>query len=338
MQDKILANTAHISISMADGAEIENWQNVKSRLETTENVIEVEPTAFENALIITDTTTAYALLKVQNLTVNRNPRVSKDVETKGSNIAVGVKLAEKLNLKIGDSAEILTLENRTPSRVHIANTFETGLYDYDAAWIYVSPEFFAHLRDRPDFVPDVLSVSVKDIFKANETAAKIRENLGVNFKVIDWQESNQPLFAALSLERKVSLAIISLIIFVAVLNITTTLALLANERKLDIAVLRTCGAKTKSLITIFLFEGLFLGTIGVLCGVMTGLTICAAGNYFKIINISAEVYALNYIPFHPNSANILLISLIALALSLIAAAFPAYRASRVKPLENLRNQ
>ena len=76
---------------------------------------------------------------------------------------------------------------------------------------------------------------------------KFDEILGENFKVVDWQEANRPLFAALSLERKVALAIISLIIFIAALNITTTLALLVNERRLDIAVLRTCGAQTRRL-------------------------------------------------------------------------------------------
>ena len=338
MRDKILANNAHVAVSLVNGAEIENWREIIKQFETGENVSRIEPTAFASAIIIAQTETSYALLKVRNSIENGNPRVSVGAAAKNSDITIGAKLAEKLNLKSGDAAEILTIDNQTPVRVRVAETFETGLYDYDAAWIYVSPEFFASLHQRRDFVPEVLNVSVKDIFKADATAREMRAKLGENFKIIDWQQANKPLFAALSLERKVSLAIISLIVFVAVLNITTTLSLLAGERKLDIAVLQTCGAKKKSLLLIFLLEGLFLGLIGVTVGVIAGLTICAAGNYFKIINLSAEVYALNYIPFHPNLMNVLLISLIALALSLIAAAFPAYRASRVKPLENLRNQ
>jgi len=181
-----------------------------------------------------------------------------------------------------------------------------------------------------------LSISVRDIYRSNETAQKIRENLGENFKIIDWQEANQPLFAALSLERKVSLAVISLIIFIAALNITTTLALLVNERRLDIAILRTCGAKTASLIKIFLLEGLFLGFTGIFCGVVLGLSACFAGNYFKIISISAEVYSLNYIPFHPQISNVLLIITIAFAVCLAACVYPAFKASKIKPLENLR--
>ncbi|HMS39787.1 MAG TPA: ABC transporter permease [Pyrinomonadaceae bacterium] len=328
MRDKILANTAHISIFHMDGGEISNWQDIKNNLEKTENIKEVLPMSFENALVIGENETSYAILKVQG----------SKFKIQGSEIAIGAKLAEKLNLKIGDSAEIITLENQTPQKIKIAETFETGLFDYDSTWIYVSPENFARLHNKQVFTPANLGISVKDIYKSNETANKIRTELGENFKIVDWQEANRPLFAALSLERKVSLAIISLIIFIAALNITTTLALLVNERRLDIAVLRTCGAKTSNLIKIFLLEGLFLGFVGIFCGVILGLLACFAGNYFKLVSISAEVYSLNYIPFHPQISNILLIILIAFAVCLGACVYPAFKASKIKPSENLRLQ
>ena len=334
MRDKILANTAHISVFRADETEINDWQELKTKLETLENVREVSSTTFENAVLISETETGYAILKVKS--EGGNPRVSKG-EKNPKDISIGIRLAEKLNLKIGDTAEIATLEKNEPLRVKVSEIFETGLYDYDSAWIYVSPEFSAYLNEQKTFTPKNLQISVANIYKANETAEKIRENLGESYKIIDWQEANRPLFAALSLEKKASLAIISLIIFIAVLNITTTLALLVNERKLDIAILRTCGAKTRSLLTIFLIEGLFLGVIGILFGVILGLLACLAGNYFKVVSLSAEVYSLNYIPFRPAFTDILLIISIAFLLCLVAVIYPAFRASNIKPLENLRN-
>ena len=327
MQNKILANTAHVSVFAADGTEIFDWQTIKGKIETLENIESVAPTTYENALLIGETETSYAILKVQN-----SPNVS------GSNIAVGAKLAEKLNVKIGDAAEIATIENQTPTRVKIAEIFQTGLYDYDATWIRIAPENFARLHRQTNFTPTVLSVSVIDIYRADATANSIRGNLGGKFKVVGWQEANQPLFAALSLERKVALAIILLIIFIAALNITTTLALLVNERKLDIAVLRTCGAKASSLIVIFLLEGLFLGLIGILFGVIVGLLGCFAGNYFKLISLSAEVYSLNHISFAPTLSSVALIITAAFLLCLAATAYPAFKASKIKPLENLRRQ
>ncbi|MBA2493241.1 MAG: ABC transporter permease [Acidobacteria bacterium] len=342
MQDKILGNTAHITIFTNDGTEIFNWREIKENLEKLEDVKEVSATTYESAFIIGENATSYAVLRVQGSRLKvpsqeQLETLNLELET----IALGAKLAEKTNLKTGDQAEIITLENQIEpkrSRVLVTGIFQTGLYEYDSTWIYISPDNFAKLNEQKEFTPTILSVSVKDIYNANKTADEIRASLGENFKVLDWQEANQPLFAALSLERKVALAIISLIIFIAVLNITTTLALLVNERRLDIAILRTCGAKTKSLIFIFLIEGLFLGFIGIFFGVIFGLLGCALGNYFKVISLSAEVYSLEHIPFRPHLLNILLIIFIAFLLSLTATIYPALKASRIKPLENLRNQ
>lgn len=327
MREKILANTAHISVFLKNGGEIADWQTLKTKIETLENVASVTPTAFENALLTGETESSYAILRVEN---------SKD--RKANEVSLGKILAEKLNLKTGDAAEIVTLENQTPTRVRIAETFSTGLYDYDAAWVALSPAGFARLSKKTSFTPTNLSVAVRDIYRADETARKLREILGEEHKILDWQEANRPLFAALGLEKKVSFAVISLIILIAVLNITTTLALLVNERKLDIAVLRTCGARTKSLIALFLIEGLFLGALGIFTGIALGLLGCFAANRFKIISIPADVYSLNYIPLNPDIFSILQIAAVALALCLLATLYPAFRASRIKPLENLRNQ
>jgi lipoprotein-releasing system permease protein len=336
MQDKILANTAHVSVFSADGAKIHNWQAIQTNLRRLENVRQISPTTYESAVISGAQTSAYAILRI----------VPNDSQIQDSNsgkieISLGKELAEKTDLKIGDQAEIITLENEAApknSKVIVKEIFQTGLYEYDSTWIRLSRENFTRLKKEQNFVPTILSVSVTDIYAADKTAEQIRLVLGADFKVIDWQEANQPLFAALSLERKVALAIISLIIFIAALNITTTLALLVNERRLDIAVLRTCGAKTRALVSIFVFEGLFTGVSGILLGVVFGLLGCFAGNYFKVINLSKEVYSLDYIPFHPNPFAVLLIILIAFLLCLAATAYPALKASKIKPLENLRAQ
>ena len=343
MQDKILANTAHISIFNNDGTEILDWREIKANLEKSENIKEITATIYESAFIIGNDSSSYAILRV----VQSPKSKTQSQEQSGTRIlelgmvAVGAKLAEKLGLQVGDNAEIITLGNQIEpkrTKIIVKDTFQTGLYEYDSSWIYISPDDFAKISDKKEFTPTILSVSVKDIYQADKIADEIRFNLGENFKVVDWQEANQPLFAALSLERKVALAIISLIIFIAALNITTTLALLVNERRLDIAILRTCGAKTSNLIFIFLIEGLLLGFIGISSGVILGLLGCILGNYFKIIRLSAEVYSLNYIPFHPQFVSILLIVFITFLLCLTATIYPALKASRIKPLENLRTQ
>ena len=99
----------------------------------------------------------------------------------------------------------------------------------------------------------------------------------------------------------------------------------------------TCGATTRNLITIFLFEGLFLAIIGIISGVILGVSACFVANYFKLISLEKEVYSLNKITLQPNLADVLLIVAIAFILSLFATLYPAWKASKIKPLENLRN-
>lgn len=331
MRDKILANTAHITVFRKDGLGIKNYQQLIANLEKSENIQTVSPTTYESAILLGPKTNSYAVL--------RAVQSQKSTDENRIEVKLGAELAEKSGLKTGDETEILVTDGSSAknSTVRISETFQTGLYDYDSTWIYVSHADFAKLFNRQNFYPTVLSISVNNIYQAGATAENIRQVLSDDFKIVDWQEANKPLFAALSLEKKVSLAIISLIIFIAVLNITTTLALLVNERRLDIAVLRTCGATTKSLLLIFLFEGLFLGIIGTFLGVITGLTTCFAGNYFKFVRLDSAVYSLEFIPLRPTIYDVLLIIATALFLSLLATIYPAWRAAKIKPLENLRN-
>lgn len=335
MRDKILANTAHISVFHKDGTHINDWELIKRELEKTGKISKIEPLAFQNSIIVGREAANYSILKVQNLKSDLQTRAENRIE-----VSIGRELAGKSGLKTGDEAEIITFENENEPKktaVFINEVFQTGLYDYDSTWIQITPENFSRLTNRQKFIPSILGVSVTDIYESDKTARELGQILGENFRVIDWQQANQPLFAALNLERKVSFAIISLIIFIAALNITTTLALLVNERKFDIAILQTCGVKTKSLISMFLFEGLLLGFSGISAGVFLGLLGCFFGNYFKVINLPAEVYSLAFIPFRPDLSNILLIIFTTLILCLAATVYPAFRASRIKPLENLKN-
>lgn len=391
MRDKILANTAHISVSMNDGGEIFNWKDLKKAIEKDERVSQITPTVFENLVLIGRDSKNYGILRVipesnefqssdlESQSEKRgdnggntafakgartlespghDPRKEQNraktgVELKVSSdtilkpdgekfveISIGNELARKSGLAIGDRAEIITFDNETArtSEVRVAQIFETGLYEYDSTWIKMSIENYILLKEKLRFTPTILAVSVDDIYHADKIGADLLAKIGETFKILDWQEANRPLFAALSLERKVSFAIISLIMFIAVLNITTTLSLLVNERKLDIAVLRTCGASSKDLIILFSLEGLFLGLFGVVSGVLIGIIGCLLGNYFKLIDLPNEVYSLKYVPFQTDLSNILLISFAALLLCLFATIIPAIKASRIKPLENLRRQ
>ena len=181
MQDKILSNTPHITIFQINSDEIKDWQTIKKNLENIENIREISPTSYESALIVSEKTTSYCVLRVMENGSNvQNPK---------PNIRLGVELAEKLGLKIGDETEIIlpTSNNEfapKTSQVIVTDIFRTGLYDYDSTWIYLSLVDLANISQRPNLAPSILSISVKDIYLTNKTAEEIRGILPKDFKVL----------------------------------------------------------------------------------------------------------------------------------------------------------
>jgi lipoprotein-releasing system permease protein len=328
MQEKVLANTAHIQVFRNDGGGIADWNNIERALSGVENVSGVSPTAYETAVLIGPRSAAPAMLRVTE-------------NTGKPGLMIGAELAEKAGVLAGDRADLVVLENDAEPRtvqVTVGGTFRTGLFDYDAAWVNIGPRYYASLHGLQSFTPTQLNVELDDINSSPETAAAIRSALGSEYRVLDWQEANRPLFEALALERRTGLAVISLIVIIAALNITTTLALLVNERRLDVAVLRTCGASTRSLLLLFVLEGSVLGLLGTLFGTAAGLLACWLGNRFQVAKLSAEVYSLGLVPLSPALTDLISIAAAALAISLLAALYPAFAASRLKPMENLRNR
>jgi lipoprotein-releasing system permease protein len=193
----------------------------------------------------------------------------------------------------------------------------------------------AHLSGIPGSA-SVISIQVSDIYNTSRVASDVRTMMGKDYATLDWQEANRPLFAALTLERRVVLLIISLITLIAALNITTTLMLLVGEKRADIAILTAMGARRASIMTVFVIEGAVVGLLGTIIGALLGIAACAIGNRYRLVSLPAEVYSLNNIPFHLRAGDIALAVVVAFGLSLIATIYPASAAARMRPVEALR--
>lgn len=266
-------------------------------------------------------------------------------ETALEGAIIGAELAARTGLAVGDVAQIISGDAQlTPlglapryRRLRIAGIFRSGLYEYDATWIYVSLQTAASLAGAPAESASVISIEVADIYAANQVAARIRGQMGADYTTVDWQEANRPLFAALALERRMGFVVIGLIIFIATLNITATLVLVVVERRTDIAILTALGARARNIMLIFMIEGACVGMIGALAGVLLGLAACFIGDRYRLVSLPADVYSLSNVPFHTRAQDVLVSALVAFLLSLLATIYPARAAARVRPAEGLRD-
>ncbi len=259
---------------------------------------------------------------------------------------IGAELAMHAGLKVGDVAQIISGDAQlTPlglapryRRLRIAGIFRTGLYEYDATWIYVSLPVASNLAGTPRGSASVISIEVADIYAVKTVAARIRSQMGeAAYTTVDWQEANRPLFAALALERRMGAVVIGLIIFIGTLNITATLVLVVVERRTDIAILTAMGARARNIMLIFMLEGACVGLIGALSGALLGIVACLVGDRYKLVSLPADVYSLSSVPFHTRAQDVALAAAVAFLLSLLATIYPAHAAARVRPAEALHD-
>jgi lipoprotein-releasing system permease protein len=204
------------------------------------------------------------------------------------------------------------------------------LFEYDSTWIYVA---FAG----DNHAASVMSVQVSDADNVKQVAANVSKLLGNSYTLVDWQQANQPLFSALALERRMGLFIIGLIIATATLNITTMLILVVVERRRDIAILSALGATRAGVMLVFIIEGAVVGAIGAIAGVVLGFVLCLIGNHYKLVSLPADVYSISNVPLAPRPAEMFFAALVAFVLSVLATIYPARAASRLRPVEALRD-
>jgi lipoprotein-releasing system permease protein len=152
----------------------------------------------------------------------------------------------------------------------------------------------------------------------------------------NWEEQNRPLFHALRLEGVVTFITVSLIVFVAALNILISLTMMVMEKTKDIAVLMSMGTRKAQIRRVFVYQGLLIGLIGTAIGLVAGYVLAYAGGHYHWIKLSAEVYSIDYVPFAPKAVHGVIVAGTAIAVSLLATLYPSWSASRILPAEALR--
>ena len=259
-------------------------------------------------------------------------------------IMVGKEMARALGVAAGDTIKILNPMGRlTPlgmtiseKTVRVAGVFESGLWDIDSNWAYVNIETARRVFSFPENSALLLQFSINDLDRAREAADALLEKAGPEFAATTWIELNGPLFSALKLEKIALFITIGLIVFVASLNILTTLIMMVLEKQGSIAIFTAMGATSATIRRIFIYQGLILGIAGTVIGDILGVAISWFLNHYQVIKLEAEVYSIPYVPFHVRAGDVLLISATAVLISYLATIYPSRGAAKLNPVETLR--
>lgn len=257
-------------------------------------------------------------------------------------IVIGQDLAKQLGATLGTTVTVLTPEGTvTPMgvmprtrRLVVTGIFQLGLAEFDTSWGFVSIPVAERLAgvDHPQYI----ELRVDDIYKAPQVAADIHTRFGTTYFAQDWSVMNQSLFTALGLEKLAISITIGLIIMVAALNIIASLVLLVMEKSRDIAIMKTMGASSTSIMIIFMLQGILIGAAGTLSGAVLGRGLAYILDRYKLIHIPADVYQVSYIPFRISDTDFFLVVISALIICFVATIYPSRQASRLDPAEALR--
>ncbi len=279
-----------------------------------------------------------------------------DMETPYT-VIIGHKLAKKIHMRVGDRMKIMVAQNRPTvmgflprSRsFRVVGIFDTGMHEYDQAFVFMSLATAQKFWDMPSDTVTHMEIFVKDPENIDNISRHMGIQLAEGFPheellVYDWQKANAHFFNAIQVQRNVLFLILLLIILVAVFNIVACLIMLVQDKIKDIAVLRTLGATRGAILGIFLRVGAFIGGVGTLVGTIIGLSFsyyidhirrflefCSGAELFQ-----AEIYFLSKLPVQIRGFEVFLVAFVTIGLSFVASFYPAWKASRLHPVEGLR--
>jgi lipoprotein-releasing system permease protein len=365
LQDQLLGSQSHINLVRVQNDGIEDWRALMTRLAKKPHVTGVAPAMYGQVMASRAARASGALVKgvipeyenrVSELlksiklgsAVALEPCAETDEACKSGKsippIVLGKDLAETIGATVGSTIMIISPQGELSpigmmpkyQQFKVTGIFRSGFYNYDSAWAFVRLSDAQRLFSLPDTVISVIEFKIDDLYKAEDVGNTLEKAAGPGFVAKNWMDENRALFRALRLERVVTFLTIGLIVFVAALNILISLIMMVMEKTKDVAVLISMGAKRRQIRGIFMFQGVLIGVIGTVAGLILGYGVAIAGAKYHFVALSAEVYSIDYLPFAPRLIDGVLIAAVALLISFVATLYPSWSAARVLPAEALR--
>ncbi len=343
------------------GDTVKNYKGIIKSLKDVKEITNIAPTVSGQAIISAqnssqgisvDGLTFNDLRKREILYKSLSSQNLKEYE-KGSQVAVvGRVIARSLNIELGDNITLISANGYTTimgsipkfAGFKVVAILDTGMYQYDSSMVIIPFNIAQDFFNYKSTDTQKIDIFIKNPQDTQSVANEIyKANPNINY-IQGWQESNRYLMNALEVERNVMFLILSLVILIATFNIVSGLIMLVRSKTREIAILRTIGLSKKSISMVFLFIGIRIGVIGTICGTLIGVLFSL--NIERIrgvlesmigVNLFAEeIYFLSKLPADVQSFQVVLVVSIALLFSCISALYPAFRASKIKPVEGLK--
>jgi lipoprotein-releasing system permease protein len=357
VRDRMLSVLSHVEITSPDG--LANWQPLALKVAEQAHVIGVAPIVSSQALLSREN--VMRGVSIRGILPSEEGKVSDlpkqfiagsidDLKPGSFGVALGSQLALLVGAHVGDRINLIVPESDlTPAgamprmrTLQVVGIVDSGHYEYDSSLAILHWKDAAALLRLHD--PSGLRVKVDDMDRAPEVANALAAVVPQALWVSDWSRSNRNWFAAVQTEKKMMFIILTLIIAVAAFNLVSTLVMTVNEKQADIAILRTMGASPGLIQRIFLVQGLAIGLMGSLAGVILGLLISfnidvivpTIEAIFRVRFLPREVYFISELPSDVRLSDVVTVGLMAFGLSVLATLYPSRRAAQVQPAEALR--
>jgi len=358
VRSKIVGTNAHVVVLTYDTGGLADYEQLAARLADEPEVVGVAPILYTKAMVSVGSRSDGVVVKGVDLARERQvtdvpdyiiPHIDGIDSASRSGlqgIVVGFEVALRLGASLGD-----TLAMSSPLRtVHtplgavplirkfeLVGLFHSGMYEYDSSFCYISipaAQEFMHLEGRATGI----ELKLNNMYDAPRVDQRLEEELGPPHVANNWIDVNQNLFAWMQLEKRVMFLILLLIILVAAFNICSMLIMVVMDKKRDIGVLRTIGARGASIRRIFVYQGLMVTIIGTVIGCVCGLTLSWAIDHYKLISLPADVYFIENLPVKIDPLDFVIVALATILIGFLATLYPSSRAARQMPVEAIRYQ